>query len=247
MKIWVWLGLIPGWRPFLPRLSGSASWNVHGLFSIARRIFPSVHFQLSFCLFMCTVKVSPYLEHALNLHREQGAGREGRVVPQQLQPLQLEVCCFFFFFATCMKGWHTGPHKGPQTPPEPEETAEAPKAQSDRAVSPPAVASRCPSASLSFLGLHQPRPSSLPRGRMLTSASPLLSAEPPASSSSMPRCAGHDPLPLPARRILHPLHFSRERRETFRRGLAGSAPCPPLVSTSGPYLACQPLPLLAGT
>lgn len=127
VKIWVWLGLIPGWRPFLPRLSGSASWNVHGLFSIARRIFPSVHFQLSFCLFMCTVKVSPYLEHALNLHREQGAGREGRVVPQQLQPLQLEVCCFFFFFATCMKGWHTGPHKGPQTPPEPEETAEAPQ------------------------------------------------------------------------------------------------------------------------
>lgn len=42
----------------------------------------------------------------------------------------------------------------------------------------------------------------------------------------MPRCAGHDPLPLPARRILHPLHFSRERRETFRRGLAGSARAP---------------------
>lgn len=98
MKIWVWLGLMPGQRPILPHPQHSGSWDACGLFSIARRVFPSVHFQLSFCLFLCTVKVSPYLEHALNLHREQGPGREVRVVLQQLQPLQREVCCNFCYF-----------------------------------------------------------------------------------------------------------------------------------------------------
>lgn len=45
-----------------------------------------MHFHLSFCLFMCSGKVSPYLEHALNLHREPGAGGEGSIVLLQLLP-----------------------------------------------------------------------------------------------------------------------------------------------------------------
>lgn len=80
MKTWPWLGLIPGQIPFLPHFSQFARWDMHGLFSIARHIFLSVHFHLSFCLFVCSGKVSPYLEHALNLHREPGAGGEGSVV-----------------------------------------------------------------------------------------------------------------------------------------------------------------------
>lgn len=121
MKLWFWWGLILGQRPFLTHLPRAASCDAHGLFSIARRIFPSVHSHRSFCLFMCAVKVSPYLEHALNLHREQGAGGEGRVVLQQLQPLQREVCCFLF--ANSMDRWDSGPPKGPQTRLVPKELA----------------------------------------------------------------------------------------------------------------------------
>lgn len=98
MKIWLWLGLIPGLSLFFPRFSHSVSWDVHALFSIARHIFPSVHFHLPFCLFLCSGKVSPYLESALNLHREPGAGGEGSVVLLQLQPSQREVCCLFCYF-----------------------------------------------------------------------------------------------------------------------------------------------------
>lgn len=97
-KTWLWLGLLPGQIPFLPHFPHFAGWDVHVLFSIARRIFPSVHFHLSFCLFMCSGKVSPYLEHALNLHREPGAGGEGSVVLLQLQPSQREVRCLFHYF-----------------------------------------------------------------------------------------------------------------------------------------------------
>lgn len=72
-------------------------------------------------------------------------------------------------------------------------------------------------------------------GGMLTSASPLLSAQPSGLSCPVP---GSTYL---TRSILRPWHFSQERR------LAGPAPCPFAVRTSGPCLACQPLPPLAGT
>jgi len=51
-----------------PSLSWFRGWAGHGSFPTARCVFPSARFQPSFCLFMCTLKVSPYLEHALNLH-----------------------------------------------------------------------------------------------------------------------------------------------------------------------------------
>lgn len=96
MKIWFWWGLMLCQSPFLHAAHPISS--PAGRFSIARQIFPLCIFQLPFCFLMCAVKVSPYLEHALNLHREQGAGREGRALLQQLQPWEKTVCCFPWCF-----------------------------------------------------------------------------------------------------------------------------------------------------
>jgi len=95
----------------------------------------------------------------------------------------------------------------------------SPKAQSAHVVTPPAVASRSPFPSLGCWGcISLVLPPS--PGRMLASASPTLSAEPRGQHASDP--------PHPASLALFP------------------APCPVSSPRQGPYLACQPLPPLAG-